>query len=361
MRSVINMNTDWHFAKTAQIPITLPADWEQVDLPHTWNNTDGQDGGNDYWRGTACYAKTFTKPELEKDGRVFLECNGAAFTAEVYLNGSKVDHHECGYSTFRTDITDHLQNENLMVITVDNGENDHVYPQKADFTFYGGLYRSVDLIVTSKTHFELVKDGTPGIKVTPKVDLKSNEAIVTVETWQTGGSPVQIEIPTEDGNEMRTVEAENGHSVTDIVLKNVHLWNGVEDPFLYTVTATLLEDGKPVDVISTHFGCRAIAFDARKGFVLNGNVYPLRGVSRHQDWADIGNALTVEQHKRDMELIREIGANTIRLATISTHRSFTISAMKPVLSSGRRFPISPSICQTDGRTRWTRCGSMKAR
>ena len=314
MRSIITLNDNWRFAKTAQIPAALPDHWERVSLPHTWNNVDGQDGGNDYWRGTACYARTFPRPALEEGGRAFLECNGAAMTAQVWLNGGKLTRHEGGYSTFRVDLTDHLRETNLLVITVDNGENDRVYPQKADFTFYGGLYRGVNLITTSKAHFELVQDGTPGIKVTPRVDLDTREAVVTVETWQIGGDAVRLEIPTEDGVEVRTVGTGDGYAAAELILQNVHLWNGVEDPFLYTVTATLLEEGKPVDAVSLPFGCRTIGFDVQKGFLLNGAVYPLRGVSRHQDWAGLGNALTMAEHRRDLELIREIGANTVRLA-----------------------------------------------
>lgn len=304
MRQIINLNKDWQFSKSSIIPNIYPF-WEQVDLPHTWNARDGQDGGNDYWRGTACYAKKLIRPETPAGSRVYLEISGAAMIAEVYFNGKKLARHEGGYSTFRVDLTGLMLDENLLCITVDNSENDKVYPQKADFTFYGGLYRDVNLVVVPEQHFELIKDGTPGIKVTPIVDLEKKCAKVKVETWQNGGD-VTITV---DGVS-RTVASANGCAEAEFLIENVHLWDGIKDPFLYEAVAELSSG----DRIATRFGCRAFSFDPEKGFILNGEVYPLRGVSRHQDRIGIGNALTDKEHREDMELIKEIGANTIRLA-----------------------------------------------
>ena len=296
MRNTINFNKGWQFSKPNAEP-------ENVDLPHTWNAVDGQDGGNDYWRGTAAYRKTFAKPV--HDGRVFLEFLGAAMTADVYVNGVHLAHHEGGYSTFRCDITDVLQEDNEVNVLVDNGVNDRVYPQKADFTFYGGLYRDVNLILVPETHFELLKNGTPGIKVTPIVADNLKSTVVTVETWQNGG----VITYTVNG-ESKSAESVDGHAAAEFVIEYVHLWDGVNDPYLYTAPAEL-DSG---DKITSRFGCRKIAFDPEKGFLLNGQAYPLRGVSRHQDRAGMGNALTMKEHREDMEIIREIGANTVRLA-----------------------------------------------
>ena len=307
MRRIINFNDNWTFSKPGEATAA-------VTLPHTWNAVDGQDGGNDYWRGTATYSKAFAKPELKDGERCFIEFGGAAMTADVILNGRHFSHHEGGYSTFRADLTDALENENLLVVSVDNSANDRVYPQMADFTFYGGIYRDVKLILVSEAHFELLKNGTPGIKVTPEVRLKEREAYVAVETWPVGGSEVWLEIPTEHGKEFRKVEIGNGHTYTNIILKNVHLWDGLDDPYLYTVTAKLIKNGEVVDEISTRFGCREFHIDPDKGFFLNGRSYPLRGVSRHQDLKGKGNALSYEDHETDMAIIRELGANTLRLA-----------------------------------------------
>ena len=298
MRKSYDFSADWIFVKPGEAPAA-------VTLPHTWNAVDGQDGGNDYWRGTAVYEKQFARPALAQGERAFLAFDGAAMTAEVFLNGEKLTRHEGGYSTFRMEITDYLEDENLLRVTVDNSANDRVYPQKADFTFYGGLYRDVKLIIVPGTHFELVKDGTPGIKVTPMVNLETGTAEVIVETWQNGGSVTF----TVNGEE-KTVPSENGHAEARFTLENVRLWDGLNDPYLYTAEAKL-DSG---DEVSTRFGCRVFNFDAEKGFLLNGKSYPLRGVSRHQDRLGLGNALTEKEHLEDMALIQEIGANTIRLA-----------------------------------------------
>ncbi len=303
MRNILNLNADWRFNKTSEIPVVYPTDWQAIQLPHTWNAVDGQDGGNDYWRGTVAYCKQFARPSMAEDARCFLSLKGAAMTAEVFLNGQKLARHEGGYSTFRVDLTDALADDNLLCITVDNSKNDRVYPQKADFTFYGGLYRDVELIIVPAQHFELVKDGTPGIKVTPVV--KDGKAEVTVETWQNADA-VTMTV----AGETHEVVSENGHAQAVFTIDKPHLWEGVDDPFLYEAKAALASG----DEISARFGVRSIAFDAEKGFFLNGRSYPLRGVSRHQDRAGLGNALTIKEHQEDMAFIREIGANTVRLA-----------------------------------------------
>ena len=175
-----------------------------------------------------------------------------------------------------------------------------MYPQKADFTFYGGLYRAVNLISVPAEHFELLKDGTPGIKVTPVVDLETKTAFVTVETWH-NAADVKITV----NGETKTVERR-----AEFTIENVHLWDGVDDPYLYTATAKLSSG----DEVSARFGCRVFHCDPEKGFLLNGRSYPLRGVSRHQDLKGKGNALSYEDHASDMAIIRELGANTLRLA-----------------------------------------------
>jgi len=296
MRTVLSMNEGWLFSKQGNS--------ESVTLPHTWNALDGQDGGNDYYRGTCFYTRNLQKPQMNPGEEAWLEFKGAAHTAEVFLNGVKLCHHEGGYSTFRVKL-ENLLEENTLLVSVDNSDNDHVYPQKADFTFYGGLYRDVNLIVVPASHFELGYCGTPGIKITPIVDLETKSAAVTVETWQ-NAAEVTVTV---DG-QTQTVPSVDGHAKAEFTIENAHLWDGVNDPYLYTATATLPSG----DSVSARFGCRKFEIDPQKGFLLNGRSYPLRGGSRHQDCKSVGNALTLEHHKRDMEIIRELGANTLRLA-----------------------------------------------
>ena len=182
MRSIISINDKWAFTKNSgTLPETMPSDWESVTLPHSWNSTDGQDGGNDYYRGTCYYARELKKSELAPHDRYHLEIEGANSSADVYLNGVKLGHHDGGYSTFRIDLTDSLKDDNLLVIAVDNSPSDTVYPQVADFTFYGGLYRNVNVVGVSNTHFDLEYYGGPGLMITPKVCGK--DASVEVEVF----------------------------------------------------------------------------------------------------------------------------------------------------------------------------------
>jgi len=198
---------------------------------------------------------------------------------------------------------------------LNNADNNYVYPQKADFTFYGGLYRMVNLIVVPESHFELDYVGGNGIAVTPTVECDENrvptgKASVKVETWVTGNADSVVITITGEESESKTVSVVDGHAEATFELEHVHLWDGVDDPYLYHAKAELSSG----DVTETTFGCRSFYTDPEKGFVLNGRVYPLRGVSRHQDRTGAGNALSYEMHKEDMEIIKEIGANTIRLA-----------------------------------------------
>lgn len=296
MRTIVSFNEGWLFTKQGKD--------EPVTLPHTWNAVDGQDGGDDYYRGACRYTKQFPKPALNPGEEAWLEFKGAAYTADVSVNGEALCHHEGGFSTFRIKLPE-LKDENTVEVRVDNSSNDRVYPQKADFTFYGGLYRDVNLIIVPASHFELGYCGTSGIKVTPIVNLETKSAALTVETWQ-NGEEVTVTV---DG-QSKTVPSVDGYAKVEFTIENVHLWDGVDDPYLYTATATLPSG----DRVSTRFGCRNYKIDPQKGFILNGRSYPLRGGARHQDCKGVGNALTREHHKQDMEIIRELGANTLRLA-----------------------------------------------
>ena len=302
MRKITALTEGWRFLKSGlpvETAMEQAAAGEAVTLPHTWNAADGQDGGNDYHRGLCWYIRELSEAECSGE-KLFLELNGAAHTCEVWLNGRKLARHEGGYSAFRVELSDVRKDKNILAISVSNEENDQVYPQKADFTFYGGLYRTVNLIAVPEEHFELLKDGTPGIKVTPVVDLEKRIAKITVETWHNGRS---VEI-TVDG-QTQTVER-----CACFMIENVRLWDGVDDPYLYTAVAKLPSG----DEICARFGCRVFSCDPERGFFLNGRSYPLRGVSRHQDLKDKGNALSPEDHAADMTIIRELGANTLRLA-----------------------------------------------
>lgn len=315
MRQIYNFNTKWGFSKEAlEAPTTMPERWNWVNIPHTWNNIDGQDGGNDLYRGTAFYAKELEKMDLPKADRYFLEIQGANSSATLYVNGKKLANHDGGYSTWRVDITDALEDKNLFVFEVDNSQNDRVYPQNADFTFYGGIYRDLNIIAVSESHFDLEYYGTPGIKVTPEVVGK--DAKVEVEVFVKNAKETQKLVYTlkdAEGNVVAEKETPASETVASFEIENVHLWHGKKDPYLYTAEVCL-KDEEVLDNVSARFGCRTFEIHPENGFILNGEEYPLRGVSRHQDRWGIGNALLKEHHDEDMDLICELGATTIRLA-----------------------------------------------
>ena len=314
MRNLLNINNDWVFVKEmAEAPASLPQAGERINLPHTWNAKDGQDGGNDYFRGTCCYAKQLLKSDLPAAEKYFLEIHGANSSADVYMNGKRLAHHDGGYSTWRVEITNTLRNDNCLAILVDNVANEVVYPQTADFTFYGGLYRGVDIIAVSNTHFELEHLGCPGIYVTPIVE--GTNAKVELKTYTIELQPGdQVHLRILDANRNVVAEQIGEAENAEFVIENVHLWDGVKDPYLYTAEAEILRGDETIDAVSARFGCRSFEIHPEKGFILNGREYPLRGVSRHQDRWEIGNALLPVHHKEDMDLICEVGANTIRLA-----------------------------------------------
>ena len=254
MREILNINEKWAFTKEATaVPEVMPEKWYWVTLPHTWNAIDGQDGGNDFYRGTCYYAKEIEKVELpkareEKEGiQYYLELLGANASADVYVNGKKLAHHDGGYSTWRVNITDALcDGKNLFVIAVDNSKNETVYPQQADFTFYGGLYRDVNIIAVEESHFDLDYFGGPGIKVTPEVN--GEDASVEVEVYLTNAKADQSLVYTVKDMEGNVV-AEKKAAATE--KKNV--FEDRSDEIMETsITARLLSF--PNVIITSHQG-----------------------------------------------------------------------------------------------------------
>lgn len=308
MRNIITINENWEFTKEGKSTI--------VDLPHTWNGKDGQDGGNDYYRGTCIYKKSILKTDFPEGEEFYLQLDGVNSSAKVFFNGKEIAVHHGGYSTFRAALKNILD-ENEIKIEVDNAPNNFVYPQQADFTFYGGIYRNVSIIGVAKKHFDLDYNGTPGIMVTPKVNGKNAD----IEMQAFADGEVRFEILA-DGKIIESISASGKNPKACVTIENVHLWNGIFDPYLYTLKASLIVENETVDEVSTRFGVRSFEVNPQKGFILNGKEYPLRGVSRHQDRPDIGNALLPEHHKEDIDLICEMGANTIRLAHYQHAQAF---------------------------------------
>ncbi len=315
MKQIVSLNKNWAFLKNcAEVPAAIPADAPRVDVPHCWNALDGQDGGADYWRGPCCYLKTIERPAGKN---VYIEVGAASSAAKIFVNGVEKASHKGGYSLFRANVTDALHDgENLIAICVDNTNRTDIYPQTADFTFYGGMYRDVNLIITEDSRFDLDYNGGSGLLVSAKVD--GDDALVSFDAYITNpAAPQDVEFFVYDaaGDLIAGIvrpAAEQVHAEARI--EDVHLWQGVQDPYLYRVEALLTVHNETLDYASASLGVRTYSVDPQKGFFLNGVLTPLRGVSRHQDRLGVGNALTKEQHEEDVKFIREVGANTVRLA-----------------------------------------------
>ena len=304
MRTITQL-TEALFAKDGDAPV-------KVALPHTWNAKDGQDGEDDgsYWRGMGSYHLDLPAPI--PGTRQYIEFQGANHVATVYCNGREIGTHRGGFSTFRYDLTEAMtEKENILTVEVTNAPSD-VYPQMADFTFFGGLYRPVRLIQVPAAHFDLLKTGTTGLFITPHV-----AGLVRVDAFPVNaeGCTVRVDLCDASGAVVATGTAPaEAHTVLKLQVADPHLWNGRIDPYLYTAKATLLDGGDEMDEVTATFGFRSFHVDSNQGFFLNGKSYPLHGVARHQDRLDMGWAITPKEHAEDIALIQEVGANTIRLA-----------------------------------------------
>lgn len=339
---IITLNDNWIFfkdtaaptANKAQAPAQASAQaGEKVTLPHTWNAIDGQDGGSDYFRGECTYTRLLPALTLKEDEEAYLCFYGVSQTAEVFISGELVTRHEGGYSRFYADVTRFFRTGGFMELTVrvSNAVSDRVYPQAADFTFFGGIYRSVELLILDRSHFDFTAMGG-GVRITPKehegawnVELTPfvTHAEDLLISWRIldGRSPAanQTQAPAASANSSAQTPVASAQApaaqTVNIAIPDPILWQGVDDPHLYTLEADLLSpEGKLLDTFSARFGLRTFHIDPERGFFLNGKSYPLRGVSRHQDRENMGYAITRREHEEDLALIRELGANSVRLA-----------------------------------------------
>jgi len=281
-----------------------------VDLPHTWNALDGQDGGTDYWRGIGTYQIDLPNPT--KGMKQYIELQGANHVATVYCNGRELGTHKGGFSTFRYELTPAMNPEgNVLTVVVSNAKSD-IYPQNADFTFYGGLYRDINFIEVNDAHFDLLLDGTDGVFITPHNVGKTRVDLFPVNAE---GCKLQVVLKDAEGNVVGAADTDAiGHAHVLIDVKEPHLWNGLEDPYLYTCEASILCGEEIVDTVVIPYGYRSFHVCPNTGFWLNGKNVPLHGVARHQDRLNKGWAISKADHEEDVALIKELGANTIRLA-----------------------------------------------
>jgi beta-galactosidase len=331
MRKVININETWRFIKQDEINAVSKyyndESWEAVNIPHTWNAIDGANGF-DFYKGACWYRKEFTIDTFNKGNKIFVEFNGSNSVTDVFVNGNHLGQHRGGYSIFRFDITDFIEfgNKNILTVKVDNTVVDDVYPQMADFTFYGGIYRDVNIIIANNVHFDLMDYGSKGVyiiqenvskekaSITIKAKLvNSNEEDKKVRLWVDILNAVDSKVAYAT-KEILLTKGEIKEVELPIIIENPTLWNGRKNPYMYEAKVSMVSFNDTIDEISIPFGVRYFEVDAEKGFFLNGEHLSLNGVSRHQDRKDMGWAITKKEHKEDMQLIKEIGATSIRLA-----------------------------------------------
>jgi len=322
MRDKIKINEGWSFKKE-----TVDTDWTLVNLPHTWNAIDGAEGF-DYYKGKCFYTKSLYVSQEKKGDIIYLEFEGANSVAQVIVNGQFMGEHRGGFSTFRFDITDALTfgKDNQIQVAVDNTVVEDVYPQMADFTFFGGLYRDVYLITVNPVHLTLLDFGGTGVSVFQSnitKELAELDVRVGVENQGETDFEGRFWVGIEDmqgqlvayQNIDVSIEPKSVHQETiTMAIESPHLWHGLDDPYLYQVRVQVQSYNDVLDEVCMKTGLRYYEVDPEQGFKLNGQPYRLRGVSRHQDRINKGWAISEEDQREDMVLIQEVGANTIRLA-----------------------------------------------
>ena len=318
-REVKSINDSWEFRMPAE------EQWTRVNLPHTYN-LDAYHN-RDYYRGEGLYRRTLVVPEVEHGRRYYLKFDAASKAAEVRLNGQPVGNHAGGYTAFTLDITDHIQRENQLEVTVDNGRKD-ITPISADFTFWGGIYRDVWLVSVPDCHFNMGNMGSGGVFVTTP-EVSAERAVLTVRSEVTNDAPevctleVHNRLYDPQGRLLQTerqkvrLKAGETRSVecTPDAVEQPSLWSP-ESPSLYVLETALVDPktGRELDKQTNKVGFRWFSFDGNKGFFLNGKPYKLRGVNRHQDQWPVGVALDDEGHRRDVRLMKELGCNFVRIS-----------------------------------------------
>ena len=331
MRKIFNLNTAWKFSKqdveSASAKTFNDQDWENVSVPHTWNAIDGANGF-DFYKGACWYRKEFLVDTLASGNKVFIEFNGSNSVTDVYVNGQHMGQHRGGYSTFRFDITDVIEfgKPNTLAVKVDNTVVEDVYPQMADFTFFGGIYRDVNLVIANPVHFDLMDYGSQGVYIVQD-EVNEEKASLTIKSKLVNDLEeekkvrVWVDLLDSEGNkvayaakEVVLSAGENQEVHMPATIENPILWDGLKNAYMYKAHITLTSFNDVVDELIIPFGVRYFEVDSEKGFFLNGKPLRLNGVSRHQDRKDMGWAITHKEHDEDMALIKEVGATSIRLA-----------------------------------------------
>lgn len=318
------LNDNWQFRFGHQVEKSTVA---RVDLPHTWNAQDALSGRTDYKRGLGHYERRLFVPADWKGQRLYLRFEGANSIADLFVNGRHAGQHRGGYGAFVFEITDFVNygKANTLRVSVNNAETLELMPLVGDFNFYGGLYRDVHLVRTGPTCISLLDHGSSGIRLVQDSVSKDYAAIRALVALSNGGDRAvnaEVRLRLLDGNrevaaQRLTLTLPPDSSVEGslpVSLRRPHLWDGRRDPFRYRAEVSLWRNGHEVDRVEQPLGLRYYHIDPERGFFLNGRHLPLRGVCRHQDRSEVGNALRREHHDEDAAIMAEMGANAVRLA-----------------------------------------------
>lgn len=320
-RQIINLNSNWDFRYGYEVKTEATT---RVNLPHTWNTKDALGGNADYYRGLGIYTKKLKVNQEWENKRLFIRFLGANLVANVFINDKHIGEHRGGYTTFAFEISSYVNfgKENTITVKVNNAPQLDVMPLVGDFNFYGGLYRDVLLYVTEPDCISLLDYGSEGVYLHQDTVTDKEASVRTVvKVLGEGATHVNVIVLDGSGKEIftnsKTVSNETDPSkeiTIPIKIDNPHLWNSTTDPYLYSVRVQLTKNEKIIDEVIQPLGLRYFHVDPNKGVFLNGKHIQLRGVCRHQDRPELGNALAPFHHKEDIEIIREMGANALRMS-----------------------------------------------
>ena len=352
------INSNWKFLKSdspnAQNTSFNDASWTTVSTPHTWNGTDGQDGGNDYYRGISWYRKHFTLSQTGK--RVFVKFGSANMTTDVYVNNTLVGSHTGGYSAFIFEITGQVTaGDNVIAVKVSNAANIIAAPLDADFTFFGGISRTVELLYLNPVHIDPTDHASSGVYITPS-NVSASNANLSIKTLVKNDQATAVTatatstVMNAAGATVATATATNtvaaGTQVAftaTTTLTNPTLWNGIQNPYLYHVKTEVSVGGTVVDVVTEPLGVRSFSVDVNNGFFLNGVSTRLHGVAHHEDYPDKGRALSDQDRAKDIQILQDMGCNYLRLSHYQ-HGQFTYNRLDSLgIVSWTEIPLIDNI------------------
>ncbi len=337
IRQEYTINSGWKFKKgdvSMNDPKFNEPGWEMVNIPHCWNATDVYDEADGFYQGIVWYNKTLSLPKNIKDKKVYLQFEAVHQEAEVYLNGEMLGKHKGGYTAFTFDISSKLihendgNNHNEIALKADNRVNENINPLSGDWTFFGGIYRDVRIIITNPVHFNMLNNGSRGIFISiPTADATKASIKVTGALMNESQSAANLKIITRildkdfkivlESSQPYKLEAGKSGEFTqnNIVLKEPKLWTP-ETPYLYTVVSEIVDatSGLVLDKLTNSLGVRWSRFDADRGFFLNDKPLKLIGVCKHQDYPNMGNAVPDNLQQQDVQMIKDMGGNFLRLS-----------------------------------------------